>query len=437
MNELNKYCINNKDNVCCYRAEEPQWGKYICHKCGAMNCQLHVSLWTDNMFHCFHCFAPTECLKKPNGLLCEKNIKYADFKRRALLVIDGLYIAGAQRHCLELINMLSLQGIAFTVVAVEGGGQWVSNFLEIAENVIIDFDGTLKWDTLRNSIEFTDFEFVTAHLKKGIEWTAKYIPKNIPRYAHFHSEPSEHEVITQDWIYQYCIDYDYMLFPSKSVLQCYAESFKFYIENESIGKKFKVMPNSIPCYWGGACGAKEVVLEETKDLKLAIVSRIDEDKFSIPMFINTMHNLNQLYPNIQVLVAGDGESMENLKKELIVSSVYNKVKLLGFVHDVHRIYEWADVVFLPSKREGMPYVMLECLASLCPIVVPKIGVFDEIESNGLVFIHKPNDAFEAALFIYKAFHMKLKRSDVVDKEAINKLFSSKSWENIVKEVYKV
>ncbi len=424
---------------CCERVGNPGWGEYICNNCGALNCHLHASLWTDHKLHCFFCFAPTKCLRIPITIPYEKKDHIIRYKQRALIVVDGLYIAGVQRHCLEILNVFKNEGIGCVILAIDGGGQWANDFIELSECVVIDIDNSISWDMLREILQFDNFNFVSAHLTDAIEWTTKHVPLSIPRYAHFHSESSEHELITEAWLRFYCKNYDSIFFPTNTVLQHFVKEFGIRKNGNSIKSKLQILPNGIPhhietisTYNGEGKKKKSAVIN------LAIISRIDEDKFSIPLFIDTILHLFRICSDIQIFIAGDGESMNELKEVIDNSGISKKIKLLGFINNISKIYEWADVIFLPSKREGMPYVLLECIAFACPLVAPNIGVFQEITTTGLIYKFRRDNSLEAAHSIYRASIMKDDDRKVAQRVLLKSMkISSRHWVNIVKEMYKL
>ena len=60
-----------------------------------------------------------------------------------------------------------------------------------------------------------------------------------------------------------------------------------------------------------------------------------------------------------------------------------RIKLLGYRHDVAELCEIADVFVFPSLREGLPVSVMEAMASGLPIVCSRIrGNMDLIDENG-------------------------------------------------------
>ncbi len=394
--------IHNKSR-CCERAGQSKWGEYVCLSCGVLNCYIHAPIWVDGYHHCFYCFSVTKEICEPNSNIIVEKGALGTSRRKALLIIDGLYIAGVQRHCLDLLDVFNDKAMSSDVLVLDGGGQWADSFLEKADNIVFDIKNRLSWKNLVNIIEFENYEFVTAHLTKAIQWASINVPNYITKFAHIHCEPSEHENITREWINKYSFKFDITFFPAKMTLDSFEKLIEDRVSSSKSGLNLKVLPNAVPRKYDLYRNIKsEAPLKPYNILKLAVVSRIDKDKFSISLFINTLKHLQTLVHGFEVCLAGDGESMDELRNAIKVSELSDKIHCLGFVHNTVHVYEWADVLFMPSKRESLPYALLESTSMRCPVVAPAVGYMKEIESSNMLYIFTPGDSFEAATLIKQA-----------------------------------
>jgi glycosyltransferase involved in cell wall biosynthesis len=89
-----------------------------------------------------------------------------------------------------------------------------------------------------------------------------------------------------------------------------------------------------------------------------------------------------------VLFAGDGP----LRAELERKARGLTVRFLGFAEDPRAIYAAADVIALPSLREGLPIVALESLALGACLVASAVGELPEVLSQGAGVLVPPGDA---------------------------------------------
>lgn len=125
-----------------------------------------------------------------------------------------------------------------------------------------------------------------------------------------------------------------------------------------------------------------------------------------------INRISEMKPNIpfRFLILGDGHLQNNLQKQIEECGVGEYVKLLGFKTNVPQYIKNSDGLFLSSRYEGFPNIVLEALAlgkpvfsNTCPggineIIRPVNGVacdFTDTVSfqNGLhEFIKRANDS---------------------------------------------
>ena len=91
-------------------------------------------------------------------------------------------------------------------------------------------------------------------------------------------------------------------------------------------------------------------------------------------------------PENMVLVHVGGHEEQEEYYERVVNKANDKVFLLGKRSDIENIYSMADVFVLYSKYEGMPYVIIEAMASSLPIISTYAGSNSDVVTNQLGFL---------------------------------------------------
>lgn len=84
--------------------------------------------------------------------------------------------------------------------------------------------------------------------------------------------------------------------------------------------------------------------------------------------IHAIAHLIESVPNVKLLLAGDGELLEecrNLTKRLEIS---DHVEFLGFRNDIDRLLPICDVLVSSSQREGLPVNVMEGMACGLPVI---------------------------------------------------------------------
>lgn len=137
-------------------------------------------------------------------------------------------------------------------------------------------------------------------------------------------------------------------------------------------------------------------LEQTKGRErtfcVLFVSRLIERKglqFVIPQLSELQETCQEDGCQLELLVVGDGpyrEKLEHLTQENDVADIVRFVGQKGKT-ELPSYYNRADVFILPSKKEGMPNVVLEAMAAGLPVVMtPCEGSEELIDGNGYVVL---------------------------------------------------
>ncbi len=132
--------------------------------------------------------------------------------------------------------------------------------------------------------------------------------------------------------------------------------------------------------------------------RLVCISRLTQRK-GIEYLIEAVSLLSEKYPDIKLILAGEGDAKKELEEKAQKLALKNKIEFLGRVpHEkVATIYATSDVFVLPSLNEGMSNTMLEALASGLPLIATDTGGTRELVSeNENGFIVKMKDARDIA-----------------------------------------
>jgi teichuronic acid biosynthesis glycosyltransferase TuaC len=111
--------------------------------------------------------------------------------------------------------------------------------------------------------------------------------------------------------------------------------------------------------------------------------------------IDTLEALMPAFPGISLLIVGEGPELGELRRHAARRGVSGRVNFTGAVaqSSLPMYYSAADVMLLPSEREGWPNVVLESLACGTPVVASDVGGLREIITDGtlgaLVDPHSP------------------------------------------------
>lgn len=94
-------------------------------------------------------------------------------------------------------------------------------------------------------------------------------------------------------------------------------------------------------------------------------------------------------------IGGDGP--ERIELEAAAGSMSDGVPiaLLGTVRDVPAFLAGIDILVIPSRNEGLPYVLLEAMAAGCAVVAFRVGGIPEVvRDNSMGLLIEPGDIDE-------------------------------------------
>lgn len=111
----------------------------------------------------------------------------------------------------------------------------------------------------------------------------------------------------------------------------------------------------------------------------------------------------QNFPPFRYVIIGDGELRPELQKIISENNLAEIAHLAGFIPDAKTLLSGADILLLPSLKEGLPYVLLEAGAASVPVVATNVGgvsdIVSDMESGMLVRAKREKEIADALRFL--------------------------------------
>jgi glycosyltransferase involved in cell wall biosynthesis len=176
------------------------------------------------------------------------------------------------------------------------------------------------------------------------------------------------------------------------------------------GKKIMVIPMGIsPVRYQDLTSADADDRKSMGHIVLC-VGRLIDLKGTIYL-IDAMPRVSTAYPDATLLIIGDGPERETLENRVRDLGIEKTVKFLGIINpaDLPPYYHSADVFVLPSitkdgKTEALGVVLLEAMASGCPVIGSNVGGIPDIITDGengfLVPEQRPDSIAEKIVRIF-------------------------------------
>jgi L-malate glycosyltransferase len=170
-----------------------------------------------------------------------------------------------------------------------------------------------------------------------------------------------------------------------AISQAVLESFLPYLPSD---RPREVIENGIPLPRPGTVDratreAARLALGVPPDAFVAVsIGGLRREKGQADLLVGFARELAD-QPGARLLVAGDGPErgrLETLHREL---GLGGRARLLGIVADPSALWHAADVLVLPSHREGFGLVLVEALAAGIPVVATAVDAVPGLISDGV------------------------------------------------------
>lgn len=128
------------------------------------------------------------------------------------------------------------------------------------------------------------------------------------------------------------------------------------------------------------------------DVVVALLGRLNPQKGHIYL-LQAAALLKNRYPACKYLFVGDGDQRIALETAARAYGLQDNVVFMGFRNDIPTILQAVDVLVMPSLMEGLPFVLLEAMATGLPVIAFDLACLREVISHGVNgFLVTPQDS---------------------------------------------
>ncbi|HMQ79138.1 MAG TPA: glycosyltransferase [Ignavibacteria bacterium] len=121
------------------------------------------------------------------------------------------------------------------------------------------------------------------------------------------------------------------------------------------------------------------------------ISRFDEQK-NQQLILQAAYFLVRKYPQMRFVFVGSGKHLEQMRDLARDSKLEEYVVFAGEQENLVDYYSIFDIFVFPSLWEGMPYVLLEAMASRLPIICSRLpNLLEVVKSDYSAFTINPRD----------------------------------------------
>jgi len=140
-------------------------------------------------------------------------------------------------------------------------------------------------------------------------------------------------------------------------------------------------------------------IDVNTDYEFVWVARFSAEKDPC-RFVDALAELDASGREFRAVMVGDGPLRSKVTAEVAARGLADRVELPGWVDDPLQYYHRSDVFVLTSKRDALPLVMLEAMATQLAPIVPPVGSIPDVVTdgeNGIVVRDRDPATFASAM----------------------------------------
>jgi glycosyltransferase involved in cell wall biosynthesis len=107
-------------------------------------------------------------------------------------------------------------------------------------------------------------------------------------------------------------------------------------------------------------------------------------------------------------------SEKNLEKQISLANLSSEISLPGQKENASRFLKAFDIFVLPSRKEGMPFALLEAMQAGLPIIATNVGGVPEVVGESGVLV-EANNSEELSRALFSTIQDSAKRKELASK----------------------
>lgn len=175
-----------------------------------------------------------------------------------------------------------------------------------------------------------------------------------------------------------------------------------------------------------------------EDRVVGCVARFDPVK-GLDILLETTRRLRERIPGLRLVLVGEGPEETRLRRLAGEFGLGSVVTFAGVVEDALRMFPAWDLYISASRREGLPYAVLEAMACRLPIVATDIPGHREVVIDGTTGILVPPDDPETLagkIAVLLADRPRRERFGEAGRERVMEAFGIKPMVRRIEELYR-
>lgn len=321
-------------------------------------------------------------------------------KIKVLQLIDGGFLGGGQTNVLSISKNLDKKKFSVSVAAA-GGGKFED---EVKKNNIpfhsIELPKLLRTKYLKNLESlYLGEKYDIIHSHGGVAgFYGRILKKHHTEIKSVHTIHGIHYINSRNLIRKNIsktIEQYLVQFTDKTICETHND-FLTAVKNKIADiSKTDIIPNGVNISKFANLKkdnrlTNELGLNE-QNFIIGNISRFDEQK-NQKLILQTAYFLVRKYPQMRFVFVGSGNYLQQMKDLARDSNIEEFIVFAGEQEYLVPYYSIFDIFVFPTLWEGMPYVLLEAMASKLPIICSKIpNLLEVIKPDFSALVINPTD----------------------------------------------
>lgn len=181
----------------------------------------------------------------------------------------------------------------------------------------------------------------------------------------------------------------------------------------------------------------EKIVFMNKDVKFVCVGGLNSGKGQETIIKACGELKKRGFKNFELYIVGEGNELNNLKRQTKALNLINEVHFEGFQKDTQKYYQMADIAIVSSKNEAFGRVTVEAMLSGTLVIGTRSGGTPEVLNNGRVgYLYEPGNVEELTDIILTAVN-NVEESRNVAKAGREYALNHFTAERNAKEIYEL
>lgn len=147
-------------------------------------------------------------------------------------------------------------------------------------------------------------------------------------------------------------------------------------EAEAVKHRILKREKSVIVY-NGMNSPRDYQKSTLSEFHIVTIARMDDQKNPWEA-IKIVEKLLGEFPNIKYTYVGDGQYLNEIREYVKSKGLGKNIILPGFMNNPYKILEVADLFFLTSLYEGLPYALIEAMAFKVPVLASDVTGNNEL-----------------------------------------------------------